>query len=79
MDISSCAKDRFEVLAPTLLVQQEKKNMVMAAALPLVISYLFWCQETSIWEYKSFKALGVSSESVKGPDLTSCSLTSCSC
>lgn len=68
--MSSYAKDRLEVLAPKLLVQQEKKNMVMAATLSLVFSYLCWCQGTDMWEYKSFKLLGVNSESVKGPDLT---------
>lgn len=70
MDIPSFVKDRLEVLVPKLLVQQEKKNMVMAATLRLVISYLCWCKKTGMWECKSFKSLRVNSESVKGPDLT---------
>jgi len=53
-----------------LLAQQEEESMVMAATLPLVISYLCWCQETGIWEEKSFKSLDVNSESVEGPDVT---------
>lgn len=65
----SCAKDRLEVLAPKLMAHQEKKNMVIGTS-PLVTSYLCWCQDTGMWEYKSLKLLGVSSESVKGPDLT---------
>lgn len=44
--------------------------MVMAAALPLGISYLCWCQETGMWEDKSFKLLGVNFESVEGTDFT---------
>lgn len=47
----SCAKGRLEVIVPKLMAQQEKKNMIMAATLPLVISYLCWCQDTGIWEY----------------------------
>ena len=70
MDILSFVKDRLEVLAPKLLVLQEKKNTVMAATLTLVISYLCWCQGTGVWEDKCFKSLGVNSESVEGPDLT---------
>lgn len=70
MDIPSFVKDRLEVLAPKLLVQQEKKNTVMAAILPLVISYLCWCQETGMQEDKSFKSLRVNSDTVEGPDLT---------
>lgn len=66
----SCAKDRLEVLVPKLMAHQEKKNMVMAATLPLVISHLCWCQDTSMWEYKSFKSFGVNSESINRPDLT---------
>lgn len=66
----SCAKDRLEVLAPKLMAQQEKKNMIVAPTFPLVISYLCWCQDTCVREYKSLKSLGVNSESVKGPDLT---------
>lgn len=69
--MSSCEKDRAEVLAPKLMAQQEKKNIVMAATLPLVISYLCCCHDTDMWECKSFKSLGVNSEPVKGPDFTS--------
>lgn len=68
--MSSCAKNRLEALVPKLMAQQEKKNMVMAATLPLVISYLCWCQDTGIWQYKSFKSLDVNSESINRPDLT---------
>lgn len=70
MDIPAFVKVRLEVLAPKLLVQQQKRNIVMAAILPLVISYLCWCQEIGMWEDKSFKSLGVNSESVERPDLT---------
>lgn len=42
-----------KVLVPNLLLQQEKKNTVTAAALPVVISFLCWCQESSMWEGKS--------------------------
>lgn len=69
MDIPSFGKDRSFSSQIAGSARKEKKT-VMAATLPLVIPYLCWCQETGMWEDRSFKSLAVNSKSVKGPDLT---------